>query len=113
MDKLTLQMRKDGVSEHCRHLCGIICECIFQEKLIKHAVQFYQCPAEPHVGEVLCSAQLSATELLGVQSLFYSCALTHTVSLSLFLSFLPPSLTFSVPLTFNAPVLQVITTFPL
>lgn len=48
--------------------------------LIKLAVLF----AERHTVEVLRPAQLSATELVGVQSLFYSYA--HTISLSLSLS---------------------------
>lgn len=72
-------MRKDGVSEHCSHRCYFDLGCILQEKLLKHAVLFPSLAlffnwylVKPRAGVVLCSAQLSATELVGVQSLFYS-----------------------------------------
>lgn len=72
-------MRKDGVSEHCSHLCYFDLGCILQETLLKHAVLFPSLAlffnwylVKPRAGVVLCSAQLSATELVGVQSLFYS-----------------------------------------
>lgn len=67
-------MRKDGVSEHRRHLCYLDWECIFQEKLFKKSlvVLFYQCVKESHLAALLLSAQLPASELVGFHSLFYS-----------------------------------------
>lgn len=71
--ELTLQMRKDGVSEHRRHLCYLDSECIFQEKLLKKPCgPFYQRVKESHSGAPRLSAQLPASELAGFHSLFYS-----------------------------------------
>lgn len=101
---LTLQMRKDGVSEHRCHLCCCDVEWILQ---LKKAVKSLCCPGvvEPHTDVLLvCTA-----ELLGFQSLFIA-VLTHTpshssLSLCVSLPLSHPSLTYPVSISIFHPSL--------
>lgn len=59
-------MRKDGVSEHRRHFRYFDSGMYFPEKALKNTCSpFYLYVVKPHTGEVLWSAQLPATELVG------------------------------------------------
>ncbi len=99
MAKLTLQMRKDGVSEHCRHLCCLDSESIFQIKLLrKLAVRFIS--ALQSLTPESCSGLHSCLILSWsrCEVCFYSTAHTHAHTLrTLTQSLSAPSLTFSPP----------------